>query len=109
MASQQTTVDFLVEQMAGAGTITARKMFGEYGLYCEGKMIALVCDDRLFVKPTEGGRRHIGTLEEAQPYRNAKPHFLIPGEQWDDADWLALLIKITADELPLPAKARKPR
>ncbi len=52
MASSQGTVDFIVEQMASAGTVSARKMFGEYGIYCDGKMVALVCDDRLFVKPT---------------------------------------------------------
>jgi TfoX/Sxy family transcriptional regulator of competence genes len=109
MASQQTTVDFIVEQMAGAGSVSARKMFGEYGLYCDGKMVALVCDDRLFVKPTDGGRRHVGEIDFAQPYPNAKPHFLVQGDKWDDAEWLALLIKITARELPLPNKRRTGR
>ncbi len=36
--------------MAGAGTISFRKMFGEYGLYCDGRWSAFVCDDRLFLK-----------------------------------------------------------
>ena len=45
MASQQGTVDFIVEQMARAGAVSARKMFGEYGIYCDGKMVALVCGD----------------------------------------------------------------
>ncbi|HHS82096.1 MAG TPA: competence protein TfoX, partial [Devosia sp.] len=43
MASSQEFVDFVVEQMGGAGTISARKMFGEYGVYCDGKLIGLVC------------------------------------------------------------------
>jgi TfoX/Sxy family transcriptional regulator of competence genes len=107
MASQQSTIDFIVEQMAGAGAVIAHKMFGEYGIYCEGRMVALVCDDQLFVKPTVGGRRHVGQIDEASPYKNAKPHFVIPGEKWDDADWLAMLIKITARELPVPVKARR--
>ncbi len=49
MASQQQTVDYLLEQMAGAGAVSARKTFGEYGLHLDGKMFALVCDDRLFM------------------------------------------------------------
>ena len=46
MASQQGTVDYLLDQLAGAGGVSAKKMFGEYGLYCDGKMFAIVADDR---------------------------------------------------------------
>lgn len=54
MASTQRTVDYLLEQLAGAGDVSTRKMFGEYALYCEGKVVAFICDDRLFIKPTAG-------------------------------------------------------
>lgn len=108
MASQQRIVDYIVEQIAQAGKVSARKMFGEYGIYCDGKMVALVCDDRLFVKPTAGGHAHIGRIREASPYPGAKPCFLIAGDLWDDADWLANLIRISVAELPAPAvKKRK--
>lgn len=103
MASQQSTVDFLVDQMAGAGTLAARKMFGEYAIYCDGKMFALVCDDQLFIKPVAGARAWIGEPEQAQPYPQAKPWFLIPGDYWDDREWLTELARRTAAELPLPA------
>ena len=102
MATQQRTVDFILEQLQAAGDVSARKMFGEYALYCEGKVVALVCDDQLFVKPTEAGKNYIGTVEEAPAYPGAKPSYLISGDQWDDADWLTELIKITAKELPMP-------
>lgn len=105
MASQQGTVDFLLDQMAGAGGVSAKKMFGEYGLYCDGKMFAIVADDQLFIKPTDSGRAWIsakGTLQEAPPYPQAKPYFLIDGELWDEREWLAQLAKRTALELPLP-------
>jgi TfoX/Sxy family transcriptional regulator of competence genes len=101
MSSQQNTVDFVLEQMAGAGAVSARKMFGEYGLYCDGKYVASVCDDRLFVKPTPGGREFIGAVVEAPPYPGAKLCFLIEGDSWDNAEWLAELIRITARELPV--------
>jgi TfoX/Sxy family transcriptional regulator of competence genes len=108
MASKQKTVDFILEQIAHAGDVTARKMFGEYAIYCEGKVVALVCDDQLFVKPTKSGKDYVGDAEEAPPYKGAKPCFLISGDQWEDSDWLTELIKITAKELPLP-KPKKPK
>ncbi len=106
MASKQSTVDFILDQIAGAGAVSAKKMFGEYGIYCDGKMAAMVCDDQLFVKPTAGGRAYLGTPAEAPPYPGAKPCFLIGGEHWDEAAWLAELIRISAAELPLPKKKK---
>lgn len=108
MASQQGIVDYIVEQSAQAGAVSSRKMFGEYAIFCDGKVVALVCDDQLFVKPTNAGRMFIGTPAEAPPYKGAKPYFLISGDQWDNADWLAELIKISTAELPFP-KPKKPR
>ncbi len=106
MASQQTTVDYLVEQMSKAGDVSARKMFGEYGIFCDGTMVALVCDDQLFIKPTPGGRQLVGEITEAPPYEGAKPCFLISGDRWDDSDWLAGVIRATASGLPKPARKR---
>ncbi len=110
MASNQRTVDFLVEQLASAGDVVAKKLFGEYAVYCDGKLAALICDDSLFVKPTAPGRQLLGEVTEAPPYPGAKPYFAIPGERWDDALWLGTLIRTTADALPLSKpKAKKQR
>ena len=108
MSTQPRTVEFILEQVTSAGAVSARKMFGEYTLYCDGKVVGLICDDQLFVKPTHAGRAYLGglTVEERPPYAGAKPCLLIPGERWEDGEWLAALIRNTADELPLP-KTRK--
>ncbi|MFC5555285.1 TfoX/Sxy family protein [Methylobacterium iners] len=106
MATKQTTVDDIVEQAKGAGQVAAKKMFGEYGLYCDGKLVALVCDETLFAKPTEAGRTYLGSVTEVSPYPSAKPYFLVAGERWDDADWLAELIKASAAALPAPTRKR---
>ena len=107
MASQASTVAFIAEQVAAAGAVSARKMFGEYAIYCDGKLTALICDDQLFVKPTAAGRAHIGEVNEAPPYKGAKPCFLVSGDQWDDRIWLTTLIRVSAAELPLPDKSRR--
>lgn len=102
MSSQQKTVDYILEQSAGAGTMTCKKMFGEYAIYCDGKVVAFVCDDQLFIKPTEAGRAYLGEVTEAPAYPGSKMYFLIDGDRWDDVDWLAGLVKTTADALPAP-------
>ena len=107
MASDQDFVDYVCDQMGGAGRISYRKMFGEYALYLDGKVVALVCDNQVFVKPTAGGRAYIGEVTEGLPYPGAKPQFLVT-EQLDDREWISRLIQITDAELPLP-KPKKPR
>lgn len=108
MASRQAHVDYLLDQMALAGAVSARKMFGEYGLYCGGVLVAMVCDDQLFIKPTEAGRAHAGGLPEGPPYPGAKPCIMVPGERWEDGEWLATLVRLTAAGLP-PAKPKARR
>ncbi len=108
MPSQQQTIDFLLDQLADAGMMTSRKMFGEYALYCDTKVVAFVCDDQLFVKPTDAGRAFLKTVVEKPAYPGSKMYFWISGELWDDSDWLSDLIRVTAAALPLPKiKKRK--
>ncbi len=106
MASKQTTVDYIVDQMSAAGEVSSRKMFGEYAIYCDGKVIALVCDDQLYVKPTEGGKAFLQEVEEAPPYPGAKMYFLISPDLWDDRQWLSELIQVTTAEVPLSKKKK---
>jgi TfoX/Sxy family transcriptional regulator of competence genes len=105
MASDQDFVNFVLEQIKNAGDITAKKMFGEYGIYADGKLFGLICDNKLFIKPTPSGRAFIGKVVEAPPYEGAKPSFLIE-DKIEDSDWLSELIRISVKELP-PPKTKK--
>jgi len=105
MASDKGFVEFIAGQIENAGLITYKKMFGEYAIYSDGIVVALICDDKLFVKPTEGGRKFIGNAVEAPAYPGAKLSFLIE-DKFEDREWISELIKITAKEIPL-AKPKK--
>ena len=107
MATDQEFMEFLADQMAGAGDVSYRKMFGEYAVYCGGKVVALVCDNQLFVKPTAAGRAYVGTPVEAPAYPGAKNSFLIE-DAFEDREWISELIRITAKDLPAP-KPKKPK
>lgn len=106
MSSKQEFVEYVSEQCRSAGEITYKKMFGEYGLYCDGKIFALVCDDEFFVKITEPVKTKYPELSEKPPYDGAKNYFLI--ENVDDADYLTELVTLTCAALPSP-KPKKPK
>ncbi len=108
MGTSAQTEGFLREQL---GTlIRTRKMFGEYAVYCEGKTVALLCDDALFVRQLPEVTAYLEAPIEGFPYPGAKPYWRIDPDQWEDADWLAGLIRLLADLLPAPKpKSRKSR
>ena len=107
MASDLDFVKFVADQIDEACEISYRNMFGEYALYSRGKLTALICDNQLFVKPTEAGRSFIGEVIESPPYPGAKPSFLIQ-DRIEDREWLTQLITLTEESLPKPRpKAKK--
>jgi len=106
MSSDKMFLDFVIDQIENAGQITYKKMFGEYAVYSDGKIFALVCDNKLFIKPTEAGRVFIQDVVEAPPYPGAKLSFLIE-DKLEDRDWMSNLVKITLDELPKPKPKKK--
>jgi len=106
MASDINFVDFVLAQIKHSGEITAKKMFGEYGMYADGKLFGLICDNKLFIKPTNAGRKFIGNVVEAPPYEGAKPSFLIE-DKMEDSEWLSELVRLSLNELPAPKPKKK--
>lgn len=108
MATDRGFADYILEQLEGVLPVRMRKMFGEYALYHSEKVVALICDNRLYVKATKGGEAFIGTVDLAPPYPGAKMSFLID-ERLEDREWLSELIRITSMELPAPKPKNKKR
>lgn len=100
MASNPELVKYIADQLSCAGTVTYRKMFGEYGMYLDGKIFALICDNQLFIKITEAGKRMAPELPTEPPYVGAKDYFLF--EEIDDRDFLTEFVAATCKELPAP-------
>ncbi|KWW31730.1 MAG: TfoX N-terminal domain-containing protein [bacterium P3] len=97
MSSNPDFVQYIIDQCGGAGVIAARKMFGDYGIYCDGKIFGLVCDNGFYVKPTKAGSRMLRNTDMRPPYPGAKPYFYI--EDVDDRDYLSSLARATCSEL----------
>jgi TfoX/Sxy family transcriptional regulator of competence genes len=108
MASDREFVTFVCEQLRGGGEISSRRMFGEAAVYLDGKVVGLVCDNQLFLKVTEPGRAKIGSPVEAPPFPGASNWFLMT--DLDDPEFLADLVRVTAEALPAPKiKTKKTR
>ena len=107
MSTKQSTIDFLTDQIQNAGVIRSKKMFGEYAIYCDEKVVAFVCDDALFIKPTKIGYTFLDASHEALAYPGSKMYLKVPEEKWDDSEWLTEFIHLTAKEVPLPKPKEK--
>ena len=107
MSTEQSFVDYLVEQTSLAGDVYARKMFGEYALYCDNKVVGLVTDNTLYIKITDEGKKYVGNnYLEGNAYNGAKTSMVIGDDLISDRDWLTELIQVTAANIPLPIKKK---
>ena len=107
MASTIDFVAYVCEQIGGAGEIASKKMFGEYGVYCDGKVIGVICGNQFYVKKTDAGAAIAPQCGEAAPYTGAKPHLLV--DFIDDRERMAQLVAATCRELPLPKPKQESR
>lgn len=107
MSTSPDTIIYLSDQLTGLGSrIRSRKMFGEYALYCDERVVALICDDQVFVKITDSGKSFMGSnYQEGAPYPGAKPCILIGGDIIENSQAFCELIDLTAKSLP----AMKPK
>ena len=105
MASNVDFVQYIADQCSGAGEIVTKKMFGDYGIYCNGKIFGLICDDCFYLKPTETGRKLLRNVDMRPPYEGAKDYFYIADV--DDRDFLSELVCATCKELPEPKPKKK--
>lgn len=85
--------------------LTSRKMFGEYALYLGEKVVALVCDDTLFIKPTVGALAMVPDPEMAPAYAGGKP-MIVGNELLDDLETCAQILRQVATDLPPPKKPK---
>ena len=105
MSSSREYLDYVLEQLSGAPEISYRAMMGEYIIYCKGKVIGGIYDDRFLVKPTAGAKRLMPEAPYELPYEGAKEMLLM--EDIDNRELMSELVQTAADELPEPKKRKK--
>ena len=103
MASSLEFVEFILEQL-GEGA-SYKRMFGEYGVYYEGKYFGAICDDRFLIKITDAGKRLLPNGETQPPYEGGSPMYYIT--ELDDRAFLRELVRETCAALPAPKPKKR--
>jgi DNA transformation protein and related proteins len=92
------TADFAayaLELLAAAGRVAAQRMFGGYGLYCEGVMFALIADDVLYLKADDINRPELERAGsepfkyEAEGRRTIMAYWRAPDEAIESRELMA--------------------
>ncbi len=109
MATSQSTMDFLLDILSDSKQVSARRMFGEYCLYYAGRPVGLVCDEKLYLKPSLTGKSLMKFPDEGAPFPGARPHLRISPDDWDDRNWMNALVRATFDSLPPPKVPKVPK
>lgn len=106
MASSEEFTQYVIGQLEEVGCITYKKLFGEYGLWNEGKFFGTVEDNQFYVKKTEAGKKLLPGAEPVAPHGGTPGMYAV--EELEDKAFLAELVRATCAELPAP-KPRKPK
>lgn len=104
MSSTKSYLDFIMDQLSGLDGISWRAMMGEYIIYCKGKIIGGIYDDRFLVKPTESALSMMPAAVRELPYEGAKEMLLV--DNAEDRAFLEALVTAMYEELPQPKKRK---
>ena len=102
MPSDKQYLEYIMDQLSHDCDVSYRPMMGEYVVYCQGKVVGGIYDDRFLVKQTESSKRLLPDAPLEPPYEGAKEMLLV--ENTDDRDLLSSLLNAIAEELPEPRK-----
>lgn len=105
MATSPSTIAHICDALAPMA-LTHRKMFGEYALYWQGKVVAFVCDDTLFIKPTPSALALLPSTPRGPAYSGSKD-YIIASEVLDSPDLCAAALRAVADDTPAPKPKSK--
>ena len=107
MASSEEYLNFILDQLSDPEEISYRKMMGEYILYCRGKVVGGIYDDRLLLKPTKTALRLMeesdGEIHTDIPYEGAKEMIVA---DIDNRELTLNVIRGIAEDLPAGRKKK---
>ena len=106
MATTQEFHDYVMENLRKVGDVSTRKMMGEYCVYYKGKLIGDICDNCLFLKPTESVLRLMPDADRGYPYEGSKT-LMVVVDAIENAELMEEVLNEMYKELPEPKKKTK--
>jgi TfoX/Sxy family transcriptional regulator of competence genes len=99
MASDLDYVQYVIDQIKASGTISHKKMFGEYLIYLNNKPVVMVCDNTAYVKMLDCIKPLMENVETGFPYEGAKEHYIV---NVDDSEHLSNVVIVLEKNAPIP-------
>jgi DNA transformation protein len=97
MSVSEEFIDYIIDQLAAWADVSARKMFGCAGLYCDGTMFGLIADDIVYLKVDDSNREDFVKADsspfqfQVDPDKNiVMDYFEIPADVLEDRGRLAI-------------------
>jgi DNA transformation protein len=120
MAVSRDFVTYILDQLAGVGSVVERRMFGGVGLYHDGLFFGLIDDDTLYFRVDDASRpQYVAKgMEPFRPVRDAPEkttpnYFQVPGEILEDmeacADWAREAVRVARAPKPSIKRERPAR
>ena len=104
MACSLDFIEFVCSQIAAAGTVRYRKMFGDYIIYVDEKPVITACDNIPYVKEHQAIKPMMLSAERGFPYEGAKEHYVLDVSR---SDFAVRVVKTLAEVLPYPKSRKK--
>ncbi|MBV6405933.1 MAG: TfoX/Sxy family protein [Flavobacteriales bacterium] len=106
MATRRETADFILHKLGHPERFSVKAMFGEFALYADGRPVAFICDDQLFVKIMPESAA-LDRCERGHAYPGSKPYYLVSEDMIGSERELPAILLRMAEVLPLPKARRK--
>ncbi len=91
MPTKQSQVDYIMDQLSFLPNPRLKKVFGEYAIYSNDQYVALICDEKLFLKSAPGLVKIIGD-DGTKAYRGSKNTVHVPENLLEDKEKLKPII-----------------
>jgi len=105
MATTLEYAEFVCEQLDGIGSISMKKMFGEYCIYINEKPIILCCDNTTYIAKDPAIEDLMKDAECGVPYKGAKERYILDIDHRTEA---RQIVKVLESVTPFP-KPKKPK
>jgi DNA transformation protein len=114
MAASNDYLQYILEQLAGLGGVTSRRMFGAFGLYHEEQFFALIDSDTLYFKVGDSNREDYESrgMNRFRPYKD-KPdlsmsYYEVPADVLEDVEDLVVWARRSVDAALASARLKRP-
>ncbi len=107
MSTRRETTEFILSKFGHQDRFAVRAMFGEYALYADKKVVALICDDLLYVKIVPASAELESQCEKGEPYPGAKLHYIVEEDQLSKIEGLPRMLFSIAESIPAKKAPKK--